>query len=76
MSHSIPLVGNPIKVNDPIPRFNQRSQSTIILILVNAIDTLLLNGTNTGRKATAQHGEGSKINLGIPMGVGEVLFDG
>jgi len=62
-------------MNDPILGHDQRHQCAVILVFINAVDTLFLNAANAGREATTQYGKGSKVYFGVAMGVGEMLFE-
>ena len=67
MTHAIPLVSDPIDVKDAIMRRQQGGQGFVILSGINAIDALFLQVANARRKASAQQGKGSKVNLGVAM---------
>ena len=76
MPHTVPLLADPVKVNDVVFPFQKGGKRTVTPISIDAVDALFLNTTDARREASAQHGKSGKVNLGITVGIGEMLFDG
>ena len=75
LTHAVPLLGDLLSVDGLVGAADQRCKQTIVVVVIDPVDALVLDSSDARAEAQAQHREGREVDLGIAVGVGIMLFD-